>query len=35
MMACLWLLICPLQSGPKSMLFWIMKEFGNGQEAQA
>ena len=28
-------LICPLLSGPKSLLFWIMKEFGNGQEAQA
>nr|WP_020997458.1 site-specific integrase [Sphingomonas sp. ERG5]AGU69333.1 cre recombinase protein [Sphingomonas sp. ERG5] len=27
--------ICPLLSGPKSLLFWIMKEFGNGQEAQA
>jgi len=28
-------LICPLLSGPKSLLFWIMKEFGNGQETQA
>jgi hypothetical protein len=28
-------LICPLQSGPKFLLFWIMKEFGNGEEAQA
>ena len=28
-------LICPLQSGPKAWLFWILKEFGNGQEAQA
>jgi hypothetical protein len=28
-------LICPLLSGPESLLFWIMKEFGNGQEAQA
>ena len=27
-------MICPLQSGPKSLLFWIVKEFGNGQEAQ-
>ncbi|GLI99893.1 hypothetical protein Sbs19_37110 [Sphingobium sp. BS19] len=27
--------ICPLLSGPESLLFWIMKEFGNGQEAQA
>ncbi|MDX3910669.1 MAG: hypothetical protein QHC67_12740, partial [Sphingobium sp.] len=26
-------LICPLLSGPESLLFWIMKEFGNGQEA--
>ncbi|MEI6641976.1 MAG: hypothetical protein WCL10_08160 [Novosphingobium sp.] len=31
----IYLLICPLLSGPKSLLFWIMKEFGNGQEAQA
>jgi len=23
-------MICPLLSGPKSLLFWIMKEFGNG-----
>jgi hypothetical protein len=28
-------MICPLLSGPKSLLFWIMKEFENGQEAQA
>jgi hypothetical protein len=28
-------LICPLLSGPKSLLFWIMKEFGNGQKAQS
>ncbi len=29
-------LICPLLSGPKSMLFWIMKEIGNAiEEAQA
>jgi hypothetical protein len=28
------ILICPLQSGPKSLLFWIVKEFGNGQEGQ-
>ena len=28
--------ICPLLSGPKSMLFWVMKEIGNGlEEAQA
>ncbi|MBC7497628.1 MAG: hypothetical protein H7243_10780 [Sphingomonadaceae bacterium] len=25
--------ISPLLSGPKSLLFWVMKEFGNGQEA--
>ena len=24
-------MICPLLSGPKSLLFWIKKEFGNGQ----
>jgi hypothetical protein len=29
------LMICPLLSGPKSLLFWTTKEFGNGQEAQA
>jgi hypothetical protein len=29
-------LICPLLGGPKSMLFWIMKEIGNAiEEAQA
>ncbi len=29
------LLICPLLSGPKSMLFWVMKETGNAiEEAQ-
>jgi hypothetical protein len=29
-------LICPHLSGPKSLLFWIMKEIGNAvQEAQA
>ena len=29
-------LICPLLSGPKSMLFWITKEIGNAiEEAQA
>ena len=28
-------LVCPLLSGPKSLLFWIMKEFGNRQEAQS
>ena len=27
--------ICPLLSGPKSLLFWTTKEFVNGQEAQA
>jgi hypothetical protein len=27
--------ICPLLSGPKSLLFWTTKELGNGQEAQA
>ena len=28
--------ICPLLSGPKLMLFWIMKEIGNAiEEAQA
>ena len=25
-------LICPLLSGPESLLFWLTKEFGNGQE---
>ena len=29
------ILICPLLSGPKSLLFWIMKEFGNGQKVQS
>ena len=30
------ILICPLLSGPKSMLFWITKEIGNAiEEAQA
>ncbi len=34
--ACRVELICPLLSGPKSMLFWIMKEIGNAiEEAQA
>ena len=28
-------MICPLLSGPKSLLFWTTKELGNGQEAQA
>ena len=28
-------LICPLLGGPKSLLFWTTKEFGNGQETQA
>ncbi|MDA1180027.1 MAG: hypothetical protein O2931_14680, partial [Planctomycetota bacterium] len=23
-------LICPLLSGPESLLFWLTKEFGNG-----
>ena len=27
--------ICPLLSGPEFLLFWIMKEFGDGQEAPA
>lgn len=30
------IVICPLLSGPKYLLFWIMKELGNAvQEAQA
>jgi hypothetical protein len=30
-----WMLICPLQSGPSTILVWTLKERENGQETRA